>query len=228
MNSAVFVVKAIFGGPPLLLSLWLPFQWLRSHSSPERWLGFVAYAPLLMVAAHWWRYPAEELLPHIWLATAQTLAFLFVVLVSGALSRRSLSASQRDRNIGLLIAAISGVSGTMFLTLFGEDGGTLDMIAPAFIANPPAWWSIVAHSWSEYFLVLIGLLPASIGIRRGRPLGYFALAIGVSLAALLHWAHYYYFHPYGGSAGSVFIFCVASALCWLLAAHRLVMRTRTA
>jgi len=224
MNYAAFVVQGIFAGPFLILSLWLPFLWLRSHPSPERWLGLVAYAPLLMVAAHWWQYPAEELLPHIWLAAAQTVAFLCVIYVSGVLSRSG-SASRRDRNIGLLIAAISGVSALMFFTLFGEDGGTLDMIAPAFIANPPAWWSIVAHSWNEYFLG-VGLLPASIGIRRGRLLGYVALAAVVSLGAFLHWAHYYYAYPFGGSAGSVVLFGVASALCWLLAAHRLVTRQR--
>jgi hypothetical protein len=182
----------------------------------------------LIVVPHWWWYPSDSEVGHLWVAAIQVLAFLGVLQLSRVFGGEALRTPRRDRNVGLITAGVAGFSVTMFILLFGEDGGTLDMLAPAFTANPPEWWWTVAHSWLEWFLLTAGLLPVSVFIRRGWALGYLGLAVVVSLGALLHWAHYYDAYPFGGSRGGVFTWGIMSGLCWLLAGHRLIVRNQIA
>ena len=221
-------IEVLFGIPPLIVSAWLLARWLRSHSSPERWLAMAAATPLAIVLAHWWWYPSDSVVGHLWVAAFQVLAFLGVIQTSRAFAGVSRRSSRHDDNVGLVSAGAAAFSATMFLLLFGEDGGTLDILAPAFMARPPEWWSSVGHSWTDWFLLTIGLLTSSIVIRRGWRVGYVCLALAVSLVALFHWAHYYVAYPFAGGRGAVLTLMVASGLCWLLAAHRLLVRRRIA
>ena len=94
----------------------------------------------------------------------------------GASSR----ASRREYHLGLATAGVSAFCLPTSWLPSGEHSGTLDMIAPAFMANPPRWWWAVSHSWTDWLLAAAGLLPSSVALRRGRLGGYIVLAAAVT------------------------------------------------
>jgi hypothetical protein len=226
LTTLAFGGLAIVAAP--IFSLWLPLRWLRSRPAPERWLGLAAVTPFAVVPLHWWWYPSDSVLAHLWFASLQVVAFFTPIWVSGRLSGTHPSVSRRDQRVGLATTALAGACLAMCFTLFGEDGGTLYMLAPAFMANPPKyWWTAASHSWLVWFVAATGLIVSSVAMRRGRVIGYIGLALVASLMALAHWDHYQVDAGFDATIGSVAVMCLASGACWLLVGHRVLAHKRT-
>jgi hypothetical protein len=96
MRLAGSILLVLVGLVALVPSVWLLSRWFRFQHGAERWLAVPGCVPLLAVAAHWWWYPSDSVVAHIWLAAFQVLAFLFVTKLSSVRARTSRTASVGD------------------------------------------------------------------------------------------------------------------------------------
>ena len=187
--------------------------------------------PLLGVAEHWWHrsakfYGTDILAAHLWLAAFQVLAFLAVARLSAVPANDSGHVSLRDERFGLATTGLAELCAAMFILAYGEH---VDMWVAPFPVNTPGWWRTVGwHGWGFWFFTGIGLLFSSRAMRRGQAGGYVGVALVASFVALMHWEIYQEGEGLGATAGSVALILSACGLCWILAGHRLLARTRSA
>jgi hypothetical protein len=212
----------------LLASLWLTARWLQRRPASERWLGLLVLLPLLGVSEHWWhaqhplQYYRDSVAAHVWLAAFQIFGILAVARLASLPDNSSAGVPKRDDTIGLVLAGLAGLCAAMFITAYSDHTGAW---VPPFPENAPMWWRRIGwHGWLFWLLTGIGLLVSSRAMRRGRAAGYVGLAVVVSFVALTHWEKFQSHDAasIGASAGSVAAILIVCALCWMLAAHRLL------
>lgn len=195
--------------------------------SAERWLLIPVCVPLLAVPAHWWWYPSDSVIAHLVLAGFQALACVFVITLSNRLSPPPRTVSVHGYHIGLVSTGLAGFSATMFVLMYVEHPGLLDEIAPAFMADPPRWWSSIVWGWILWFLATAVLLPSSVAIRRGWSFGYVGVALIVSFLAWVRWFQRQELGdelgPIRPSARHVALLIALSTLCWLAAGFRVLV-----
>jgi hypothetical protein len=227
MASLGRVATLVFAAVPLVVPAWLLWRWLRSRPTEERWLGFVGSLPYVAVPAHWWFYPADSVVAHLWFAAFQVLAFLFVVRLSAVYSRTSAAVSAPEKYGGLVAAGLAGLAAEIFPIGYFEHAAVFDDVAADFVFHPPVWWwTISGFLFVPWFLVCVGLLPSSVALRRGWRIGHVGVALVVTLFAYIKWLQYELgpesYGPYAPGIATVAVFLAASAACWLIAAYRLL------
>ena len=228
----VDIVGVALGIGPLICCVWLPFRWFRYRPAPDRWLGIAAFAPLVAVVLHWWNYRSDSVLAHLWIAAIQLLAFLATIRLSSSYVAKSGAVSRQDHLASVLMAGLAGFCTMVFIVLFGEDGGTLQIVAPAFSADPPRVWSILSgHQWPAWLVSAGGLLGSAVVTRRNPAVGYLGFATIVTLMALDHWFSYRLgYETLGAGAPTVSSLVVIAALAglsWFIAGRRLLIGNHT-
>jgi hypothetical protein len=195
----------------------IKLRWLRFQPAPDRWLGIAAFAPLVAVVLHW-------------IAAIQVLAFLAPIWLSSAFTERVGTVSPQDRLAAVVMAGLAALCFAVFIVMFGEDGGTLEILAPAFSADPPRVWSILAgYQWPIWLVSASGLLGSSVLTRRYPAIGYLGFATIVTVIAFVHWLRYRLgYDTLGASAptvGSLVVVSGFAGLSWFIAGHRLLTRS---
>ena len=189
--------------------------------------AFPVYVPLLAVPLHWWSYPSDSVIGHLWIPLPfRCSAFLGVVRLASVLARTSRTVSVRDRNVGFVTTGLAAASAAMFVLMYRSS-------TPVFSTR------LLQRSWrtrhggggrSSGHGSCGSSRPSSCCLRR-RPCG----VAGRSAMSASRWssaclyAHWFFRYELGDdigqmtpSAGSVVVLVTASILCWLVAGYRVL------